>query len=72
MIHQVDAIFSEGALRPLEPLKIAEGSRVHLRVEETSRAGLPKAARVPTPRLAHLEEAPDFIMQVRESDNASL
>lgn len=34
MIHDVDAIYDQGVLRPIEPLALAEGARVHLRVEE--------------------------------------
>ena len=33
MIH-VDAIYDHGVLRPIEPLALPEGARVHLRVEE--------------------------------------
>jgi predicted DNA-binding antitoxin AbrB/MazE fold protein len=34
MIHDVDAIYDHGVLRPVEPLVLPEGARVHLRVEE--------------------------------------
>src|SRR5436853_30425 len=30
MVRHVDAIFSQGAFRPLEPLMLPEGTRVHL------------------------------------------
>ena len=65
MVRRVDAIFSQGAFRPLEPLALPEGTRVHLSVEERE----PKhdGAAVPgirTPRLAHPEDAADFVMEV--------
>jgi len=34
MVRHVDAIFSQGAFRPLEPLVLPEGTRVHLSAEE--------------------------------------
>jgi predicted DNA-binding antitoxin AbrB/MazE fold protein len=38
MIHNVDAIYDHGVLRPIEPLALPEGARVHLRVEEEKAA----------------------------------
>jgi predicted DNA-binding antitoxin AbrB/MazE fold protein len=34
MIHSLDAIYDQGVFRPVEPLKLPNGLRVHLRVEE--------------------------------------
>ena len=34
MIHNIDAIYDHGVLRPIEPLALPEGARVRLRVEE--------------------------------------
>ncbi len=34
MIHNIDAIYDRGVLRPVGPLALPEGARVHLRVEE--------------------------------------
>jgi predicted DNA-binding antitoxin AbrB/MazE fold protein len=34
MIHNIEAIFDHGVFRPVEPLALPEGARVHLRVEE--------------------------------------
>jgi predicted DNA-binding antitoxin AbrB/MazE fold protein len=34
MIHNIDAIYDQGVFRPIEPLALPEGARVHLRVEE--------------------------------------
>ena len=73
MVRHVDAIFSQGTFRPLQPLALPEGTRVHLRVEEQPDAASARPApRIRTPKLAHPEEAGDFVMQVRESDDAGL
>ena len=73
MVRQIDAIFSEGAFRPLQPLALPEGTRVHLRVEEqTSARPLSSAAKIHSPRLAHPEDAADFVLEVREAGNAGL
>ena len=73
MVRHVDAIFTQGALRPLEPLGLPEGTRVHLSVEEETNAGpARRAAKIHTPRLAHPEDAADFVMEVREAGDAPL
>lgn len=68
MTHDVDAIYDQGVFRPLEPLVLPDGVRVHLRIEEEKRDGaaLSLTARVYSPRLAHAEQAADFEMEVRE------
>jgi predicted DNA-binding antitoxin AbrB/MazE fold protein len=33
MVHNVDAIYGHGVLRPIDPLPLLDGARVHLRVE---------------------------------------
>jgi predicted DNA-binding antitoxin AbrB/MazE fold protein len=73
MVRHVDAIFSQGAFRPLEPLALPEGTRVHLSVEEKIIASdaLP-AAKILTPKLAHPEDAADFVMEVREAGDAGV
>lgn len=73
MVRQIDAIFSRGAFLPLEPLTLPEGTRVHLSIRQESSAGAASsAARILTPKLAHREDAADFVMIVRETDNASV
>jgi predicted DNA-binding antitoxin AbrB/MazE fold protein len=73
MVRHVDAIFSQGAFRPLEPLALPEGTRVHLSVEEETNAGpVPAVAKIRTPRLAHREDAADFVMEVRETSDAGI
>jgi predicted DNA-binding antitoxin AbrB/MazE fold protein len=75
MIHDVDAIYDQGVFRPLEPLALPEGARVHLRIEQELHDGsgveLP-GARIYSPRLAHPEQAADFEMEVREVPDAGL
>ncbi|HSZ58383.1 MAG TPA: antitoxin family protein [Tepidisphaeraceae bacterium] len=47
MVRHVDAIFSQGAFRPLEPLVLPEGTRVHLSAEEkTSATPIPPRAKI--------------------------
>ena len=73
MVHQVDAIFSHGTFRPLEAMALPEGTRVHLSVEaETRTSPEPPAAKILTPKLAHPEDAADFVMEVRENGNAGI
>ena len=73
MVRHVDAIFSQGAFRPLKPLALPEGTRVHLSVEEEAGAKpLPHAPKIHTPKLAHKEDAADFVMEVRETDDSGL
>src|SRR5258706_2995494 len=73
MVRHVDAIFSQGALRPLGPLALPEGTRVHLRVEDdTTGSTLPPAAKIHTPRLAHPEDTADFAIEVPWTADACL
>jgi len=39
MTHDIDAIYDQGVFRPLIPLVLPDGTRVHLRVEQE--AGIP-------------------------------
>jgi predicted DNA-binding antitoxin AbrB/MazE fold protein len=71
MVRHVDAIFSQGAFRPVEPLALPEGTRVHLSVEdETSPGPQQRVAKILSPKLAHREDAADFVMEVREAGNS--
>jgi len=73
MVRQVDAIFTQGAFRPLEPVASPEGTRVHLSVDdEANTKPPPPVARIRTPRLAHPEDAADFVMKIQELGNAGL
>ena len=71
MVRQVDAIFSQGAFRPLQPLVLPEGTRVRLSVEEqTGTAPAQSVAKIHSPKLPHPEDAADFVMQVRGTGGA--
>ena len=43
MVQNIDAIYDHGILRPVEPLALPEGARVHLRVEEENGARMTDA-----------------------------
>ncbi len=68
MTHDIDAIYDHGVFRPLDPLVLPEGVRVHLRIEEEKQtcSALTLPARVFGPRLVRPEQSPDFEMEVRE------
>jgi predicted DNA-binding antitoxin AbrB/MazE fold protein len=67
MVRHVDAVFGQGAFRPLQPLSLPEGTRVHLSVEEETNASpAPPKAKIHTPKLAHPDDAADFVVEVRE------
>lgn len=73
MVRRIDAIFSQGAFRPVEPLTLPEGTRVHLSVEEeTGARAVPPVAKVHSPKLARKEDAVDFVMDVRETGDAGV
>lgn len=73
MVRHVDAIFSQGTFRPLEHLALPEGTRVHLSIEEEAIANsLPRAAKIHSPKLAHPEDAADFVMEVQEARDAGV
>jgi predicted DNA-binding antitoxin AbrB/MazE fold protein len=72
MVRHVDAIFSQGAFRPVQPVALPEGTRVHLSVEEQASVSSAPPARIHTPKLAHPEDASDFVMEVREAGDAHL
>jgi predicted DNA-binding antitoxin AbrB/MazE fold protein len=74
MIHDVDAIYDQGVFRPLEPLVLPEGIRVHLRIEQEKHGGIAAlpGARIYSPRLARPEQAADFEMEVREVPDAGV
>jgi predicted DNA-binding antitoxin AbrB/MazE fold protein len=75
MIHEVEAIYDHGAFRPLTPLSLSEGARVHLRIEDGNGTAIGKpldSSRILSPRLAHPEQAADFKMEVIEAADARL
>jgi predicted DNA-binding antitoxin AbrB/MazE fold protein len=78
MVRHVDAIFIHGAFRPLQPLTMPDGTRVHLSVEEegveegTALSHVNSAAKICTPRLARSKDAVDFVLEVRGDDDTSV
>ncbi len=74
MTHNVDAIYDRGVLRPLEPLILPEGTRVHLRIEEENGSVGVKLfpARIHGPRLTNPEQAAEFNMEIREIKDAGV
>jgi len=73
MVRHVDAIFGQGAFRPVEPLPLPEGTRVQLRIEEEVNSHASnRAAKIYSPRLANPKDAADFVMTVREVGDAAV
>lgn len=71
MIYDVDAIYDNGVLRPVKPLMLPEGARVHLRIEDNAKEiGVSTCSRIATPRLVHPEDGDIFRMEVVESPDA--
>jgi predicted DNA-binding antitoxin AbrB/MazE fold protein len=68
MTHDIEAIYDQGVFRPLAPLVLPDGSRVHLHIEEDKRrtTAPSSTARVHSPRLVHPEQMADFKMEIRE------
>jgi predicted DNA-binding antitoxin AbrB/MazE fold protein len=73
MVRHVDAIFSHGAFRPLEPMTLPEGTRVHLSVDEgTHLDPVQSVPKIQTPRLANPKDMTDFVLEVRGSGDTGL
>ncbi|MCI0381240.1 MAG: antitoxin family protein [Gemmataceae bacterium] len=74
MTHDIDAIYDHGVFRPIQPLVLPDGARVHLRIEEEQCDGAaqPFNMRIHSPRLAHPEQTAEFEMEVREVPDAGI
>jgi hypothetical protein len=73
MVRRVDAIFTKGAFRPIEPVALPEGMKVRLSVEEDSDATrMPQAPAIHTPKLANPGDAADFVLEVTETRDAGV
>jgi predicted DNA-binding antitoxin AbrB/MazE fold protein len=74
MVHDINAIFDQGVFRPLDPVVLADGTRVHLRVEEQKSAAERQtaSARIFSPRLANPDQIAEFKMEVREAPDAGV
>jgi predicted DNA-binding antitoxin AbrB/MazE fold protein len=71
MTRHIDAVFSQGAFRPLEPLSLPEGTRVHLSLQEEA-ISIPVTGKVYTPKLVNPEDGADFVMEVRGRRDAGV
>jgi predicted DNA-binding antitoxin AbrB/MazE fold protein len=73
MVRDVDAIFTQGAFQPVEPLVLPEGTRVRLRVEDQPvPQSKERPAKIHSPKLAQPEQAADFVLEVREINDAGV
>ncbi len=73
MVRRIDAIFSQGTFRPLEPLSLPEGTRIQLSFDEqNASASVRSSPKIHTPKLAHPGDAKDFVMEVREIGDAGV
>lgn len=73
MSYEIDAIYTRGTFHPLEPLKLPEGMRVHLHIEENHNMPPQSApSRISSPRLVHPEQAADFQMEIQEINDAGV
>jgi predicted DNA-binding antitoxin AbrB/MazE fold protein len=67
MVRRIDAIFTQGTFRPIEPLTLPEGTRVHLSVEEDAPAAQPtRIAKIHSPKLANQKRSADFVLLCTE------
>ena len=61
MIHNIDAIYDQGVFRPVAPLALPEGARVHLRIEEDNRTEESQAKQAEGELPTLLERMKDFV-----------
>ncbi len=61
MVHHIDAVYHQGVFRPIDPVTLPEGTRVHLRIVEENGAehSANKSAEGELPTL--LERMKDFV-----------
>jgi predicted DNA-binding antitoxin AbrB/MazE fold protein len=66
MIHNVDAIYDQGVFRPVEPVRLPNGTPVHLRVEEQNVAVASKLGQPNEEIPTLLERMKDFVGTVHD------
>jgi predicted DNA-binding antitoxin AbrB/MazE fold protein len=66
MIHNIDAIYDHGVFRPIEPLGLPEGTRVHLRVEEENGSEQTAASRSEGQTATLLERLKDVVGSIND------
>jgi predicted DNA-binding antitoxin AbrB/MazE fold protein len=64
MIHNIDAVFDNGVFRPIEPLALPNGARVHLRVEDQSASQQSEDDQAEAVLPTLLERMKDFVGKV--------
>lgn len=65
MIQDIVAIYDHGIFRPLQPIALPEGTKVHLSIDQQAGADRPVNC-VYSPRLADPAQISEFEMEVRE------
>lgn len=65
MIQDIVAIYDHGIFRPLQPIELPEGTKVHLSIDQQD-GGDRSVSRVCSPRLADPTQIADFEMEVHE------
>jgi predicted DNA-binding antitoxin AbrB/MazE fold protein len=65
MIQHIVAIYDHGIFRPLQPIALPEGMKVHLSIDQQSGADGP-VSRICSPRLADPSQSMEFEMEVHE------
>jgi predicted DNA-binding antitoxin AbrB/MazE fold protein len=64
MTHNIDAIFDQGVFRPIEPLNLPAGTRVHLRIEKKA---MPDGAEVtPNHGTSSQNEIPTLLERLKD------
>lgn len=68
-IH-IDATYRDGVIHPNQPLDLPENTPVSVIV--APREEVASFGRIHSPRLAHPEQADDFVMEVEEATDAGV
>jgi predicted DNA-binding antitoxin AbrB/MazE fold protein len=66
MIHNIDAVYDHGVLRPVGPLSLPEGTRVRLRVEEVNGSEQPAASHSEGQAPTLLERLKDVVGSIND------
>ena len=59
-----EGVVDNGCVRLPSGAVLPDGTKVYIVVPETSESGAPRVAHIPSPRLAHPEQASDFFKMV--------
>ncbi|HEY3394657.1 MAG TPA: antitoxin family protein [Lacipirellulaceae bacterium] len=74
MIHNIEAIYDHGVFRPIQPLALPEGARVHLSIEEADGAQQQEAKPEgePTTLLERMKDVVGVIDDLPEDSSTNL